>query len=143
MARAGAAPATHATGTTIGAGALPPPPPPAAVRANPCICPPVLLLCRLGQVLGRPIDHPSAWTGEDMRQRQREWIYQLTSSDLAELEEATDAAAATGKAVEVGSREGAWPPQPGQRSRAAGSRICRQGALRAAAAAWVNARRSR
>lgn len=56
---------------------------------------------RLGQVLGRPIDHPSAWYGDDMRRRQHEWVYTLSEGDVAELEAATAAAAATGKAVEV------------------------------------------
>jgi len=59
-------------------------------------------LRRLGQVLGQPIDHPSAWYAEDMRQRQHEWVYTLTEQDVEELEAATADAAATGKAVEVG-----------------------------------------
>lgn len=53
-------------------------------------------------MLGKPIVHPSAWYGDDMRQRQHEWVYTLSQQDVAELEAATAAAAATGKAVEVG-----------------------------------------
>ncbi|KAI3425042.1 hypothetical protein D9Q98_008420 [Chlorella vulgaris] len=54
----------------------------------------------LGQVLGQPVDHPSAWTADDMRQRQQEWVYQLTGTDVAELEAALAVAEATGKAVQ-------------------------------------------
>jgi hypothetical protein len=54
----------------------------------------------LGQVLGQPIKHPSAWYAEDMRSRQQEWVYTLSEQDVAELEAATAAAAATGKPVE-------------------------------------------
>lgn len=54
----------------------------------------------LGQVLGNPIDHPSAWTASEMRGRQGEWVYPLTEQDVAELEAATAAAEATGKEVQ-------------------------------------------
>lgn len=54
----------------------------------------------LGQVLGQPVDHPSAWSAQDMRERQAEWAYQLTPDDVAELEAAVAAAELTGKAVE-------------------------------------------
>ena len=57
-------------------------------------------------MLGQPIHHPSAWYGDDMRQRQHEWVYTLSPQDVAELEAATAAAAATGKPVEVGGLEG-------------------------------------
>ncbi|KAL4447780.1 hypothetical protein ABPG75_004999 [Micractinium tetrahymenae] len=54
----------------------------------------------LGQELGKPIDHPSAWTADDMKRRQSEWVYLLTADDVAELEAALAHAEATGKAVE-------------------------------------------
>lgn len=54
----------------------------------------------LGQVLGQPIHHPSAWYADDMRRRQHEWVYSLSEGDVAELEATTAAAAATGKRVE-------------------------------------------
>jgi hypothetical protein len=55
-------------------------------------------------VLGQPVNHPSAWTADDMRQRQQEWVYQLTGTDVAELEAALAVAEATGKAVQVRQR---------------------------------------
>ena len=60
-----------------------------------------LPLCRPGQVLGKPIEHPSAWYAKDMQQRQAEWVYQLTEGDVAELEAALAAAERSGKAVQV------------------------------------------
>lgn len=77
---------------------LPPPPAGASLR-------------RLGQVLGQPIHHPSAWYADDMRRRQHEWVYSLSEEDVAELEAATAAAAATGKRVEVGAV--GWACAPG------------------------------
>lgn len=79
----------HAT-PTLTRRRLPPPPAGASLR-------------RLGQVLGQPIHHPSAWYADDMRRRQHEWVYSLSEGDVAELEATTAAAAATGKRVEVGA----------------------------------------
>ncbi len=44
----------------------------------------------------RPVDGPSAWTGPEMQQRETEWTYELTRSDLAELEAAREAVQARG-----------------------------------------------
>lgn len=80
--------------------------PPLHRAADPADSPPAALRRRrrLGQVLGQPIDHPSAWYADDMRRRQHEWVYTLSEQDVAELEAATAAAAATGKPVEVRPR---------------------------------------
>lgn len=66
--------------------------------ARPCSSP---ASSRLGQELGKHIDHPSAWTADDMKRRQAEWVYVLTTEDVAELDAALAHAEATGKAVEV------------------------------------------
>lgn len=39
----------------------------------------------------RPVEGPSVWTGPEMEQREAEWTYDLTPSDLAELEAAREA----------------------------------------------------
>lgn len=44
----------------------------------------------------RPVEGPSVWTGPDMQQREAEWTYQLTASDVAELAAATRAVLARG-----------------------------------------------
>lgn len=57
-------------------------------------------------MLGQPVVHPSAWYAEGMRRRQSEWVYPLTADDIAELEAAVAAAAATGKPVEASAGRG-------------------------------------
>ena len=50
--------------------------------------------------LTRPlVDGPSAWKGIDLRQQPEKWIYHLSKDEIAEIEAATDAAMATGKAM--------------------------------------------
>jgi hypothetical protein len=50
--------------------------------------------------LTRPlVDGPSAWKGIDLRQKPEKWIYRLSNDEIAEIEAATDAAMATGKAM--------------------------------------------
>ena len=50
--------------------------------------------------LTRPlVDGPSAWKGIDLRQQPEKWIYRLSKDEIAEIEAATDAAMATGKAM--------------------------------------------
>jgi hypothetical protein len=50
--------------------------------------------------LTRPlVDGPSAWKGIDLRQHPEKWIYRLSKDEIAEIEAATDAAMATGKAM--------------------------------------------
>jgi hypothetical protein len=44
----------------------------------------------------RLIDGPSAWRGADLRSRETEWIYRLSPSDVAEIEDATRAVRARG-----------------------------------------------
>ena len=45
------------------------------------------------------VDGPSAWKGVDLRQQPEKWIYRLSKDEIAEIEAATDAAMATGKAM--------------------------------------------
>jgi hypothetical protein len=45
----------------------------------------------------QPVEGPSVWTGPEMQQREAEWTYRLTPSDLAELEAATRAVQARGR----------------------------------------------
>ena len=44
----------------------------------------------------RPVEGPSAWTGADMRQREAEWSYRLSPTEIAEIETATQAVRARG-----------------------------------------------
>ncbi len=42
------------------------------------------------------IDGPSAWLGRDLREREEEWVYRLSASEIAEIEAATEAVRARG-----------------------------------------------
>ena len=44
----------------------------------------------------RPIEGPSAWFGSDMRERESEWTYQLSPSEIAEIEAALKSVQARG-----------------------------------------------
>ena len=49
------------------------------------------------RVPSRPlIDGSSAWVGADMRRREAEWTYRLSSLEIAEIEAATQAVRAGG-----------------------------------------------
>ncbi len=45
------------------------------------------------------IDRPSSWVGADLRSRTEDWVYELTSSDVAELERAATHFLSLGKDV--------------------------------------------
>lgn len=50
--------------------------------------------------LPRPlVEGPSAWKGIDLRREPDKWIHRLSAAEIAEIEAATDAAVATGKAM--------------------------------------------
>jgi hypothetical protein len=44
-----------------------------------------------------PIDTPAAWRGEDMRQREQEWVVQLSPAEIEELRQAMQFAVAGGR----------------------------------------------
>src|SRR5919112_5254535 len=43
----------------------------------------------IGTVKRRPIEGPAAWIGADMRRREAEWTYRLSTAEIAEIEKAT------------------------------------------------------
>src|SRR3954465_14067088 len=53
----------------------------------------------------RPIGGPSAWTGADMRGREAEWSYRLSSSEIAEIEAALKLVQARGLDIAETRRE--------------------------------------
>lgn len=52
---------------------------------------------------GRPITGPSLWYASDLQHKPELFVYQLTDSDLQELDEAVAAVAASGKDLKVSS----------------------------------------
>jgi hypothetical protein len=61
-----------------------------------------------------------------MRERQQEWVYQLTAGDVTELEAALGVAERTGKAVQVGAGLGRLPKGAQATPALAGSASCVQ-----------------
>jgi len=55
--------------------------------------------------LRRPIEGPSAWIGADMRGREAEWSYRLSSSEVAEVEAALQSVQARGLDIAAIRRE--------------------------------------
>jgi hypothetical protein len=55
--------------------------------------------------LRRPIEGPSAWIGADMRGREAEWSYRLSSSEVAEIEAALRSVQARGLDIAAIRRE--------------------------------------
>src|SRR6516225_8660942 len=55
--------------------------------------------------LRRPIEGPSAWIGADMRGREAEWSYRLSSSEVAEVEAALQSVQARGLEIAAISRD--------------------------------------
>jgi len=45
------------------------------------------------------VEGPSAWKGADLARHPEKWIYELSADEIAEIETATEAAMATGKAM--------------------------------------------
>ena len=53
----------------------------------------------------RPITGPAAWIGADMKNREAEWTYRLSPSDVAELESAAAAVRSRGLELAAITRE--------------------------------------
>ena len=56
------------------------------------------------RVTRRPITGPSAWTGAEMKNREAEWTYRFSASDIAEIETAAAAVRARGLELAAISR---------------------------------------